>query len=310
LQTFKRVLMVSFTIDPKLFVRPDGSYDQPAAHRYVKEKRCIGEWMRSMRKAGYLESDRYFAALEFQMGQDGRPGTLMPHWHVLVDAYFIPQDVGQERWGLFRPAAAGSVEGRRPGFGTVDVKDFFASAEHAAHYAFKYLEKQPRKGWPEWVLDSKGEIKRCWVSKGFYGEEAEAEEPVSECNVDSGEMATIDAIREAEEADRRAEQGPMVLSTIRERISRCGYGVIVTEACEEPGKDGERVVTYKFVKKLGGVQMRDACKALLVAEPVGCRFVRLTAEQGRLLLDWYARGPRAAGQVVKAGEARWQAPGK
>ena len=155
--------MWTFTIDPTLFS------SAAAAYRHVQEGRCIGEWVRSMWKAGYLHSRRYFCVVEWQMGKGEQAGTLMAHYHFLLDADYIPHDDGQSRWDLFRPASAGPIEPGRPGFGWAFVSGVeFATREHAAHYACKYLLKQPEKGFPDWVLDSHGEVKRYWTSKGFY----------------------------------------------------------------------------------------------------------------------------------------------
>src|SRR5690606_12943327 len=98
-----------------------------------------------------------------------------PHWHVLLDADFVSIEVIQDRWDCFRPEGAGPLKAGHPGFGWVWVshgkggrKGEFQSSEHAANYALKYVLKHPKHGFPAWVLDSRGEVKRYWPSKGFY----------------------------------------------------------------------------------------------------------------------------------------------
>jgi integrase len=206
-KTFKALLMWTFTVDPKLFALP------VIAYRHVQSERCIGEWVRSMWKAGYLHSRRYFCVVEWQMGKGEKAGTLMAHYHVLLDADFIPVERGQQRWDLFRPDTAGPVEAGRPGFGWAFVtKVKFASPEHAAHYACKYLLKQPEKGFPDWVLDSRGEIKRYWPSKGFYKVEGVEPEIVEAVEVTDDDVET----------ELESETATELQSTIRERIGRCG----------------------------------------------------------------------------------------
>ena len=66
---FKDLLMWTFTIDPTLFSSPADAY------RHVQTDRCIGEWVRSMWKAGYLHSRRYFCVVEWQMGKGEKAGA-------------------------------------------------------------------------------------------------------------------------------------------------------------------------------------------------------------------------------------------
>ena len=98
LRTFKGIFMVTLTLDPSLF---DG--DPLRAFEYVKGKKgsgntqhLIGELVRTLEKRGCLHSRRFFCVLECQ--KNG-----FPHWHLLLDASYIPVETIRDRWDTFRP---------------------------------------------------------------------------------------------------------------------------------------------------------------------------------------------------------------
>ena len=91
LKTFKGMLMLTLTVDPKLFDNPEQAY------RYVREKRCVAELVRALHKAGHLYSRRFFYVVEWQKT------TEMAHFHLLVESDFIPFSLLCSLWGRFRP---------------------------------------------------------------------------------------------------------------------------------------------------------------------------------------------------------------
>lgn len=160
LETFKGLMMLTFTVDPTLFPTPK------AAYRYICERRCIGRTLQDLDRAGYLCSRRYFYVVEFQQN------TEQAHFHVLIDATFVPFDALLASWSKHRPKEAGPVQGDRPPFGTVLFsKGDIADALHAARYATKYLVKTPDYGYPAWVLamGTNQRVRRFSTSRPFWG---------------------------------------------------------------------------------------------------------------------------------------------
>lgn len=169
IKDWKACLMVTLTVDPKLFENGAEAY-----HR-VRERRALSRLVRSLVKSGHLVSDRYFWVIEFQ--QNGSP-----HWHLLLETTFCPIERIQGLWDLNRPETCGPVEPNRPGFGFCWIsKSNFDSMDHAANYATKYCTKPPEHGYPDWVLDFVGRIPKYSTSRGFWGEEEPLEVQESSC---------------------------------------------------------------------------------------------------------------------------------
>jgi len=78
LQSFKGLLLVTFTIDPSLFSNPESTF------LYVMDNRCISVTTQDLYRWGHLHSRRYFYVLEWQKD------TKQVHFHVLYDASYIP----------------------------------------------------------------------------------------------------------------------------------------------------------------------------------------------------------------------------
>jgi hypothetical protein len=272
LETFKGLMMWTFTVDPKLFPTP------AAAFAYVRDKRCIASVMRELRRRGFLHTGRYFFVVEWQMGQGDEAGTLMAHWHVLADADFIPVETVRQLWDRFRPDWAGPVEGDRPGFGSVWFSaPKFNDAKHAACYACKYLIKYPEKEYPQWVLDSHN-IHRFSTSRGFWPPKAadEATEPT-----DDDSSASSDGSEQEDDQDQDVEDEailPAARTTIAERLAKCGQKSVVVRVvdCVDPGT-GEVSQRREFVCRL------DASVAT-VAEALG-----MAMTEGRKKLDGLPR---------------------
>jgi hypothetical protein len=277
-KTFKAVLMWTFTVDPTLFRSPREGY------LHVQEKRCIGEWVRSMWKRGLLHSDRYFCVLEWQENE-------WPHWHVLLDADFISIEVAQARWDCFRPDTAGPVKAGRPGFGFVFVsKRDFESREHAANYACKYILKHPENGFPGWVLDSRGEVKRYWPSKGFY-----------DCLPKDEAIPQLPAIEPddmpcCEEEATEVRQPEKMMTTIRERIARCGLGVALFKVVSVKDASGVHL-ERQFVERFPSVDLEKVCEVLGERYEPELRVIHVGRRALKKLydaLDWKTHGMAAS----------------
>ncbi len=160
LQSFKGLLLVTFTIDPTLFSDPESAY------LYVMDTRCISVTTQDLHRWGYLHSRRYFYVLEWQKD------TTQVHFHVLYDASYIPWEALLRSWSKHRPKDAGPTIGDRPAFGTVLISKpkFQGGPVHAARYVTKYLTKMPESGFPEWVMQmgKYRRIRRYSTSRGFW----------------------------------------------------------------------------------------------------------------------------------------------
>jgi len=218
LETFSGLLLVTFTVDPSLFADPKTAYF------YVRERRCIARTIQDLFRWGYLCSRRYFSVLEWQRD------TEQVHFHVLLDAKYIPFDRLLESWSKHRPEHAGPVIGNRPPFGTVRFSKghFGGGPAHAARYVTKYLIKTPEHGFPEWVLRMGEEtrIRRHSTSRGFWG-------TVSKRRTEAG-------------AKRQCEG-----RTYAEKIQACGSSVNLFEVRETVNREtGEILVKRQWVGEL------------------------------------------------------------
>jgi len=154
LASWKGLLMITLTIDPSLFDSAQAAYE------WVRGKHGLGVFVRTLKRHGFT-TGRYAWFLEFQ--KNG-----WPHWHVLIEADYIPHHEIESAWGRLRPPGI-EMMADRPPFGFVSVQGSkFKSASHAANYATKYLIKEPRYGWPAWVMDFEGRLSRYGVSRGFW----------------------------------------------------------------------------------------------------------------------------------------------
>lgn len=220
LETFDGMMMLTLTVDPKLFASP------LAAYEYLKEHRCVAELVRSLWKAGHLRSRRFFYVVEWQRE------TEMPHFHLLVDADFIPFGSLAEAWNRFRPDSAGPVVGNAPGFGHVRIsKKGFANSSHAARYACKYLTKPPRDGYPSWVMEYRGQIKRFSTSRGLLSA-GEPKRPVQQNRVDHPRDCLCKDC-----CERRSRR-----SSVAERVRRCCEKTILVRLLETVSDMGEVVL--------------------------------------------------------------------
>jgi hypothetical protein len=218
METFSGLLLATLTVDPTLFPDPKSAY------LYIRERRCIARAVQDLSRWGYLKSRRYFYVVEWQKK------TEQVHFHVLLDAWFIPFDRLLQSWSKHRPKGAGPVVGDRPAFGTVliSVPHFKGGPAHAARYVTKYLTKIPEHGFPQWVLRM-GEdtrIRRYSASRGFWG--------------------TVSERRDEASIERKCEP-----KTYAERIQACGSSVNVFEVRETVDREtGEIQVKRQWVGEL------------------------------------------------------------
>jgi hypothetical protein len=90
--------------------------------------------------------------------------TGWPHWHFLIDLDDLPNrrlDLGKA-WHLWRDKWA---------LGGIDLQarpNGFKNAAHAINYITKYLIKQPKMGYPLWVLEWEAPI-RFFQASGMVG---------------------------------------------------------------------------------------------------------------------------------------------
>jgi hypothetical protein len=165
-----------------------------------------------------LLSRRYFYVVEFQRR------TLQAHFHVLVDATFVPFGALLASWSKHRPAAAGPVRDDRPAFGTVlfSQSKFGGGPVHAARYATKYTIKVPADGFPAWVmsLGRDRRVKRYGASRGFWQREPDL---------------------------RRPGDGTRRRSSIsyRERVAKCGTSLDVFELSEAVDRESGEVLPVR-----------------------------------------------------------------
>lgn len=193
LETFKDMLLVTFTIDPKLFSNPKEAF------LYVMDKRCISVTTQDLRRWGYLHSNRYFYVIEWQKD------TEQVHFHILFDASYIPWEALLRSWSKHRPKDAGPVIDNRPAFGTAHISKskFKGGFLHAARYVTKYLTKMPLKNFPQWVMNmgKNRRIRRYSTSKGFWNNPPK---PVAKSTGKTREVIKL---------------------TYAQRISKCGQSV-------------------------------------------------------------------------------------
>ncbi|WDI43969.1 rolling circle replication-associated protein [Bremerella sp. P1] len=236
--------MWTFTVDPQLFNSPKDAY------WYVKEQRAVSRTINRLKDLGHLHSGRWFCVVEWQ--KNG-----MPHWHVLLDATRIPFSVMCDIWNSFRPGWAGPVEGTRPGFGSIrfSATDHnFVGAEHAAHYACKYMIKHPDHGYPDWVLDSTRRIRRYETSRCLLTPPAEPTEDIA-----TDEPPEIEWCTEFEHPEgcvciectaKQDESEAVPKSTIRQRLAKCKQEAVIIHVAVVTRDDGQLEEVRRFVRNV------------------------------------------------------------
>lgn len=237
LETFKRVMMLTFTIDPQHFAGPAEAFE------HVKKARCLSVTMQALRRAGVLITDRWFAVIEWQ--ENG-----WPHWHVLVEAQHIPFPTLAAAWNVNLAKLGKTADQTRVGFGSVRFTvSRFNSGKHAAGYACAYLTKHPKHGYPEWVLDSlTRKVHRYSASRGLWNA---ADGKVSDALSPDEAEDVGDRSDAGEDADQQDSHDEPARRTISQQLATCGQSTMILRELEEADPiTGELVRRYVFLEKI------------------------------------------------------------
>lgn len=254
-EKFTALLMVTLTIDPTLFA------SERDAYFHVRNKRGVSRLVRELLRRGHLHSGRYFCVLEFQ------EDTKFVHFHLLVDASFIPKQAIDRAWSRLRPKSAGAVAANRPAFGMTRIskRRFNGGAVQAARYVTKYLVKTPKHGWPSWVMElgSECRVPRYSTSRGLWGESR--------------------GRREASTGRRRSRTG----TNYGDRTASCGTTCNVFETAEGVDqRTGEIEVRPRWRARIA--ISFDAARVLSPAYGLSKRRVGLVATSTRVCLQMLA----------------------
>lgn len=200
LSSFESPMMLTLTVDPKLFPSGEGAY------RHVRKVRAISGLVRELYRKGFLNSKRFFYVLEFQ------PISGNPHWHLVVDSAYVPFESLKTAWNRYIPEGVGP-ERLRVGLGSVKLSPSkFQNGEAAAHYVAKYIIKKPEGGWPSWVLIFRGTMRRYGVSRGFW---SVTEKP-----------------KPREKSSRRAGKVYLRRKSVAEQLAKCGKRAVIVAKVE------------------------------------------------------------------------------
>ena len=227
---WRGMLMLSLTVNPNNFQSAEEAY------RYVTSKRLISRLVRELARCGALKSRKFFSVFEVQKNGN-------PHWHVLLEAKFIPHGIVSSIWNRWGPSEEDTTENPSLGFTWISRSDF-QDPRHAAEYATKYLIKAPAEGWPDWVLDYQGQIHRCSRSRGLFKHLEEIKEIFYEhcktCFCESCRTQVkppeacecLDCVDAREQISNRVEAEkpepkPRISRTVRERLKDCGNSTVV-----------------------------------------------------------------------------------
>lgn len=294
-------LMLTLTIDPKNFDSPEQAMD------YVRRKGLVSRLIRTLKRRHSGHVGHYFAVVEWQENE-------WPHWHILIDAAFIPISLVSVIWNGYGPGRPGSHVPM--GFvwiskGVGGKKGTFVSKYHAACYVCKYVIKPPKHGWPQWVLNRNGCIfKRFTGSKGLFKDEeweALVEQVKREQGLDDSELGYPAAWDEQDDQTRpKRKSHGRVAETIAGRVAKCGSRATVMWFTDRVDESGEIISKRKFVMTLGVslvqvAQMLDRNlegKHLDIDEYELC-YLKDISEGGRPLAEWSA-GMKPASRMQQA----------
>ena len=228
---FANPLMVTLTIDPELFASDVEAYE------YCREKRVISRLVASLRDRGLVDSAHYFASVEYH--KSGRH-----HYHLLVDAKRIDHGLLMDLWGRFRPVDR-PRDPDRPAFGFVFLsKPKGAGVRSAILYATKYVLKEPPEGWPDWVMEYRGNVPRYQCSRGVWLD-TEPTPPPQADTFDPDPRPDDDD--EAEPDDQRP--------TIADRVASCRTRAVIVRLEMLP--DGSVATHYLGDCPIGFADVRD-----------------------------------------------------
>ena len=262
LRYFKSPYFLTFTLDRQLF--PEGP---EFAFQYIQKKRAVAELVKELRRLGYLNDSRHFCVIEFQT----KTGDGWPHWHVVVDADFIPFEKlcnlwaqkgwSDARWGKRPPF----VRGARPVLGSVQFRAKGKNdSARIVSYLTGYMTKAPApsqnfpRGWPAWVLDREVAIRRWSCSRDFW---RVCEHRNKAASAEEKQWAGLrrefgpGGEEHWEECDELELKPPRNRESVHARISRCGEKSVV---CREVAKRNPFTREYEYFWEFAGVLSSDA----------------------------------------------------
>jgi hypothetical protein len=243
LPTWKSVMMLTLTLDPENFSSPQEGYE------HVTKNRCIAKMMQTLFRWGLVLSRKYVAVIEWQKD------TEQSHWHVLIEASFVPHDKICEAWNRTWSGSDARVAIGRPGLGAVRFSaPKFAKPEDAAGYVSAYLTKCPEHGYPEWVLAMPcRRIHRFQTSRyvKLGGDEVPKKKPVPREEAEKSEDACVSANE---------------VRTVGELVAGCEGSCVAFWVHEEREAGGVTRVVRQFAKMVPIPWM----EAVLAAPPLEC----------------------------------------
>jgi hypothetical protein len=258
LASFKAIYGITLTVDGGLFV------SQEEAWLYVMQNRLLARFVRELDRSGHLHSRAYFWAVEFQSE------TEQPHWHLLLDATFVPFGKIVEIWSRFRPQTATPLaekitgknyQGQAPAFGSVRFTSH-CDKERAAYYATKYLTKYPQNGYPKWVLNRIGRMPRYGHSHRFFPR-VSGHDPMCFCPECRGEVEPAAKQNSKKQVGTTQQvRKPGVPTSIGQRVEMCGESCSIVRVERVQLPDGTVVDGRgRFEAKLK-MSFRKACELL------------------------------------------------
>lgn len=183
--------------------------------------------------------------------------------------------------------------GDAPAFGHVRFsKAQFHTPEYAANYACKYLTKLPQQGFPQWVLDFKGQIRMFATSRGLIPQKPRPKKPF-EPKVHEGARPHHDTCFCERCRGETPEQEPEgeKQRTVGERVKRCGQRAALIARPLMMKPDGELVAGKPYFVELLPLGFQ-ATKEFLQVDERGRRFRLRAGERERLArLRERIRGP-------------------
>jgi hypothetical protein len=238
------------------------------------------------------------------------------HFHLLLEAEFIPFVELCRLWGRNRPKSAPawphsyaeSLKGVAPEFGTCQISKGdksrpFADAKHAACYALKYMMKQPEYGYPEWVFDAMNAGSRIRLYES--SRKLLPTKPTKKHEADGkGEVAGDEHPAECFCESCRESATPTtarVRRTVEERLAECGKRAAVLEVTERKDAAGAVIASNRRFVRMLEVLFVDVLM-MVGCEDADTRFVRL--QEGDYLRFALHRGPKRSvvGGEVNSGE--------
>jgi len=257
LAAFNGVYGITLTLDGNLFASPEKGW------QYVMDERLLARLVRELHRRGHLHSKAYFWAVEFQ------GDTKQAHWHLLLDATFVPYGEIVEIWSRFRPPTAPPLpepitaenyKGHAPAFGSVRYTPS-DNREKAAYYATKYLTKSPRDGYPDWALDHEGRMPRYGHSHRFFPR-LSGHDPMCFCAQCCGEVEPPSKARFPKKPRAKSAQPRRERKTIRERLAECGQSCTVVRVKRVRLPDGSIVDGKGRFEGKFEIPFREVCEFL------------------------------------------------